>query len=135
MDDPVLDAARQIRPFLSGLVGPEAAGPLDAEIAELLGAARADQDTVARLSALLRSDEATSAFLEEVLDDAPEYRPLRWQRRAATRGLFETLPGDLLPMHAGKFGCPDGDYSWYRPDVGVPIPACPTHHIVLVKVG
>lgn len=136
MDDPVLEAAREIRPFLTDLVGPEAAGPLDNQLAELLEAAQAGQDTVAGLRALLRSDHATSAFLDDVLDDAPEYRPTRWQRRAPTRGIFETLPGDVLPMHAGKYGCPTGrDYTWYRPDVGVPIPDCPTHHVVLVKVG
>jgi hypothetical protein len=136
MDDPVLEAAREIRPFLTDLVGSEAAGPLDDQLAELLGAAQAAQDTVAGLRALLRSDQATSAFLDDVLDDAPEYRPTRWQRRAPTRGIFETLPGDLLPMHAGKYGCPTGsDYTWYRPDVGVPVPDCPTHQVVLVKVG
>ena len=136
MDDPVLEAAREIRPFLTDLVGSEAAGPLDDQLAELLEAAQAGQDTVAGLRALLRSDQATSAFLDDVLDDAPEYRPTRWQRRAPTRGIFETLPGDVLPMHAGKYGCPTGrDYTWYRPDVGVPIPDCPTHHVVLVKVG
>jgi hypothetical protein len=136
MEDPVLEAARQIRPALTVLVGAEAAGPLDEQLAELLAAAQAGQDTAGRLRDLLRSDDATSAFLDEVLDDAPEYRPLRWQRRAPTRGIYESLPGDLLPMHAGKYGCPTGrDYTWYRPDVGVPIPGCPTHHVVLVKVG
>lgn len=136
MDDPVLEAAREIRPFLTDLVGSEAAGPLDDQLAELLEAAQAGQDTVAGLRALLRSDQATSAFLDDVLDDAPGYRPTRWQRRAPTRGIFETLPGDLLPMHAGKYGCPTGmDYTWYRPDVGVPVPDCPTHHVVLVKVS
>jgi hypothetical protein len=136
MDDPMLEAAREIRPFLTDLVGSEAAGPLDDQLAELLEAAQAGQDTVAGLRALLRSDQATSAFLDDVLDDAPEYRPTRWQRRAPTRGIFEGLPGDLLPMHAGKYGCPTGrDYTWYRPDVGVPVPDCPTHHVVLVKVS
>ncbi|MGD0703545.1 MAG: hypothetical protein ABSA02_27135 [Trebonia sp.] len=136
MEDPVLEAARQIRPFLTGLVGSAAAGPLDEQIAELLVAAQAGQGTAGRLRDLLRGDEATSAFLEEVLADAPEYRPSRWQRRAPTRGIYETLPGDLLPMHAGKYTCLTGrDYTWYRPDVGVPVPNCPTHHVVLVKVG
>lgn len=136
LDSPVLEAAREIRPFLTELVGAETAGPLDEQLAELLGATQAGQDTVARLRALLRSDDATSAFLDDVLDDAPDYRPTRWQRRAPTRGIYEALPGDLLPMHAGKYGCPAGrDYIWYRPDVGALIPDCPTHHVVLVKVG
>lgn len=136
LDDPVLVAAREIRPFLTELVGAEAAGPIDAQLAELLGATQAGQDTVAQLRTLLRRDDATSAFLDDVLDDAPEYRPTRWQRRARTRGIYEALPGDLLPMHAGKYGCPAGrDYTWYRPDVGALVPSCPTHHVVLVKVG
>ena len=136
LDDPVLEAAREIRPFLTELVGAEAAGPIDEQLAELLGAPEAGQDTVARLRALLRGDDATSAFLDEVMDDAPDYRPTRWQRRTPTRGVYQGLPGDLLPMHTGKYGCPAGrDYTWYRPEVGALVPSCPTHHVVLVKVG
>lgn len=136
MDAPVLEAARQIRPFLTELVGSDAAGPLDDQIADLLGTAQADQDAVARLRALLRSDEATREFLDEVLDDAPEYRPQRWQPRPTRRGIFEALPGNPLPMHAGKYACPAGnDYTWYRPAVGYVIPACPTHHVALIKIG
>ncbi len=134
MDDPVLEAAREIRPFLTGLVGPHAAAELDQRIAELLASAPASADAVTSLRTLLDSDRATSRFLATVLEDAPEYRPPRWQPPSALRSPG-ALPGDLLPMHAGKYGCPRGDYTWYRPDVGTDIPDCPTHRIVLIRAG
>jgi hypothetical protein len=134
MEEPVVQAACQIRPYLTELVGPQAAPALDTRIASLLEVARGGEDATDSLRSLLQSDEATSEFLAEILDDAPKYRPPEWQPRTVLRGLVD-LPGDLLPMHAGKYGCPRGDYTWYRPDVGVVVPECPTHHIVLALIG
>jgi hypothetical protein len=134
MDEPVVEAARQIRPYLAELVGPQAAAEFDNRIASLLTAAHDDEDVPARLRALLEGDEATCEFLAEVLDDAPEYRPPKWQPPTVRRGIVD-LPGDLFPMHAGKYRCPTDDFIWYRPDVGVPVRKCPTHHVVLTLAG
>ena len=80
------------------------------------------------LRALLEGDEVTANFLQEVQADAPDYRPPDVQPNYARRRSFEPLAGDVAPvLHAGKFCCPHGDYVWYRPAVGTPIPACPTH--------
>jgi hypothetical protein len=134
MDDPVAEAARQIRPYLTELVGPQLAAELDSRIAGLLEDTTGREDATDRLRSVLEGNLATSEFLAEVLDDAPEYRPPKWQPHTVRRG-FAGLPGDLLPMHAGKYGCPRSDYIWYRPEVGVPVPECPTHHIVLSMIG
>jgi hypothetical protein len=134
MEEPVVQAARQIRPYLTELVGPQAAPALDTRIASLLEAARGGEDAAGSLRSLLQGDEATSEFLAEVLDDEPEYRPAKWQPHTVRRGIAD-LGGDLLPMHAGKYSCPRSDYTWYRPDVGVAVPECPTHHIVLTLIG
>ena len=86
--------------------------------------------TARRLRALLDSQEDTAWFLTEVLQrraavpaalpPAPlPPAPNRRQRRPG-RG-----PG---PIEAARYTCPHGDYVWYRPDVGTPIPDCPTHH-------
>jgi hypothetical protein len=133
MDDGVLESARAIRPYLEDLVGP-GAHELDERIAGLLAAAARGEDVSTDLWTLLESDEATSAFLEAVLADAPVYRPPAVQpdfRRRSDR-TYQPLAGDVAPvMHAGKFACPRGDYVWYRPAVGVPVPSCPTHGLRL----
>ena len=47
---------------------------------------------------------------------------------------YSGLPGEPSPIQADKFRCPYGDYVWYRPEVGVPIRRCPTHHCALEPV-
>jgi hypothetical protein len=125
VNEGVLEAARVIRPYLKTLVGP-AADDLDGQIAELLAAAGRGEEVAAVLGSLMARDEATAAFLDEVLADAPLYRPPEVQpdylRSAAPP------PGDVgTVLHAGKYACPGGDYVWYRPAISVPIPECPTH--------
>lgn len=34
---------------------------------------------------------------------------------------------------ADMYVCPSGDHTWYRPDVGIPVPVCPTHRTPLVR--
>jgi hypothetical protein len=116
-------AACAIRPYLAELVGP-AALRFDAEIAEILNAR--GKDIIASLLELLNGDEATAGFLEEVLMDAPHYRPPQVQPDSLRA--YTDLPGDVgAVLHSGEYVCPYGDYVWYRPAVGVPIPECPTH--------
>ena len=123
----VLEAARAIRPYLLALVGP-AADQLDRRIADLLSTGNDEQIPAVR--ALLESNETTGDFLTEVLADAPEHRPpdLRpGNVRQASVG-YRALASDVVPvLHAGKYACSEGDYVWYRPAVGTPIPECPTH--------
>jgi hypothetical protein len=133
MDEPIMEVARAIRPFLTALVAPAEADQLDRRIASILNA-RPAQDTSSRLRSLLASHEATSDFMAEVLDDAPDLRPPRFQLRTLRDAAYQPMPGNLQPA-AGKFGCPQGDYVWYRPSVGVAIPACPTHGIALVRMA
>jgi len=139
MDEGILQAARVIRSYLPMLVGPAAAAGLDQQVAELLAASGQDENSTARLRVLLGRDEATSAFLAEVLADAPHFRPPDMQPQyqiPKTRGLkWEALPGDQGSiLHAGVYVCPHGDFTWYRPAVGVPVPLCLTHGVALVKV-
>jgi serine/threonine kinase PknH len=49
---------------------------------------------------------------------------------------FQSLGGwEVSPVGAEKFRCPFGDYEWYRQEVGMPIPWCPTHSLPLQLVG
>lgn len=131
-DDGIREAARVIRAYLPTLVGP-AAADVDRQVAELLAADDRSPESAARLRLLLSRDEATDAFLAEILADAPNFRPPDMQPGYLTptaRGLgkWEALPGDPgVIMHAGVYVCPEGDYTWYRPAVGVPVPSCPSH--------
>jgi hypothetical protein len=129
----VLEAARAVRPYLPELVGPDA-GRADRRIADLLAAAGLGEDVAAELWSVLTGTEAIAAFVVEVLDDAPYYRPPEWQPSNPRGGGLEHLPGPAGPVqHAGKYACPQGDYVWYRAAVGTPVPQCPTHGSILVR--
>jgi hypothetical protein len=138
MDEGVLEAARAIRPYLPSLVGPAAAAGVDQQIARLLALTHRDEDVVAALRSLLERHEVTGDFLTEVLADAPLYRPPHVQpgyMRPTERGTnaIQPLPGDVgLIPGISKYVCPYGDYTWYRPSVGVPVQTCPTHAVNLV---
>ena len=131
MDEGVLEAARAIRWYLPELVGP-AAEEVDRQLAEALAATAGGEDAKRRVRVVLDGHEGTRAFLSAVLDDAPEYRPPQ-VRSGSSRGAgYSPLPGPPGPIDADKFCCPCGDYVWYRQEVGVPVPACKTHHRALV---
>jgi hypothetical protein len=127
----VQEAARCVRPYLPELIGPDAA-KVDAQLAELLVAAAQGEDVAMELRAALESYEGTRAFLEAVLENAPEYLPPQLQS-SALKTSYSGLPGDIQPVEADKYRCPKlNDYVWYRPSVGVPVPECPTCHVLLV---
>jgi hypothetical protein len=133
-DDGVWAAAQTIRPYLIDLIGQDAAGPLDRQIAGQLNRAANQPKAVAAMRALLEANEDTSWFLFEVLQDTPRHRPPYLQPRHRLRRGIPSPGGDPGPvMHAGIYECPCGDYVWYRPEVGTPVPECTTHHIPLTR--
>jgi hypothetical protein len=131
MDEGVWEAARAVRPYLIELLGP-AAADVDAELARLLAGEAGGEDVEQRLRAVLEAHEATTVFLDRVLADAPQFRPPRVV--SAHRRRYSGLPGPSSPVPADKFGCRRGDFVWYRPEVGVPVPPCPTHRCALEPV-
>lgn len=130
-DDGVLEAARAIRPYLRDLIGPTAAGITDQRIgAELTGSAdRAVM--VSRLRALLEEQPDTAWFLGRVLADKPLYRP-PYHQQAPLRRMVSPA-GDPGLVRADRYLCPRGDYAWYQPEVGAPVPECPAHHLPLAR--
>jgi hypothetical protein len=116
----LVEVARLVRPFLPELVGARAAD-LDARIGAALDGP--PRERVPRLRAVLASDDAVVAWVERALADPA----------GAVRG-FEPLPGQGEPVPADRFVCPvNRDVVWYRPKVGVPVPTCGTHSVVLVR--
>lgn len=129
----VLEAARVVRPYLPALVGSNA-DRTDRRIAELLAAAGRGEEVTTELWSALTGTPAITAFVVEVLGDAPHFRPPEWQPRHPRGEGLELLPGAAGPVaHAGKYVCPRGDYVWYRAGIGTAVPPCPTHGPVLVR--
>jgi hypothetical protein len=128
----VFAAARSVRWYLPDLVGPDA-DRVDGELSGLL-AERWDEEVGARLRGLMESTEGTSAFLEAVLDDAPDFRPPQVRSGAFKGAAYSGLAGDIGAVNAPMYRCPVGnDYDWWRPAAGTPIPMCSTHRVVLVR--
>ena len=131
-DDAVIEAARAIRPYLGRLAdSPTAAAELDRHLADALNDQSDRPATARRLRILLEDQEDTAWFLAEVLADAPHYRPPYDQPRYRRHTGIPAPAGDPGPIDAARYTCPHGDYVWYRPEVGTPIPACATHQIPL----
>ena len=127
MDKGLWEAACSIRPYLGEMMGPELAANVDTQLALLLERAAAGGDVEEPLRAVLEEHPATSVFLDMVLDDAPYFRPP--QAASHTMKGYSSLPGpNVSHAEADKFCCAAGDYVWYRIEVGVPIPRCPTHN-------
>jgi len=130
-DDGVLEAARAIRPYLGDLVGPAVAGMLDRRIADQFTSPANRTDMASRLRTLLEEQEDTAWFLSRVLGDKPLYRP-PYHQPTHQRGIISPA-GDPGLVEADRYACPRGDYVWYRPDIGTPVPDCPTHRISLTR--
>jgi hypothetical protein len=123
-EDNLREAARSIRPHLRNLVGDRDSTALDVKLAEILQQAEQGTDVGSAVQQLLTQRDETRAWLQLFLETGTI--------PSTTRG-FSPLPGTSHPHPGTKFVCPDGDYVWYRPFVGVPVPECPTHRKQLVK--
>jgi len=118
----VLEAARSIRPYLHALVEAEVAALIDSQLAALLASANLDQAVANRILELLAAQDATREWLADFLQTQQEPERLR---------NWSPLPGRGSIVNAAKFVCPQGDYIWHRPRVGVEPPTCPTHNLPL----
>jgi hypothetical protein len=130
-DDGVLEAARAIRPYLGDLVAPPLASAIDDRIASEFNSTASPAEIVGRLRALLEEHEDTAWFLTRVLADSSLRRP-PYLQRTRYRGITSP-PGDPFLVAADRLVCPRGDYVWYRPEIGAPVPACPTHQLALIR--
>ena len=133
-DAGVFEAARAIRPYLDRLVeSADAAAELERQLAGELGQVSDPSASARRLRILLEQHEDTAWFLGRVLADAPDYRPPYHQPGYRTRGTASPA-GDAMPIAAARYNCPVcGNYVWYRPDVGTPVPRCRTDDVLLTQ--
>jgi len=118
----VLEAARSIRPYLNELVEANVAAKIDSQLAALLAQIPLDQAIATQVVTLLTAQDATHQWLADFLQDQQQPKHLR---------TWSPLPGQGSIVNAAKFVCPQGDYIWHRPRVGVEPPTCPTHNLPL----
>jgi hypothetical protein len=129
-NEPVLELARAIRPYLPELLG-EHAAEVDRKLANLLAAAGRGAAVASAVLECLRERDAThgwgAAFLETGLPPDVAGLGTVWRH-------YDPLPGEGAPVLVDKYACPAGDYVWYRRSRGQSPPACPTHGRTLVLV-
>lgn len=130
-NDGILEAARAIRPYLNDLVSPAAAGSLDRRIADQLTSLADRAASADHLRVILEEQEDTAWFMSRVLSDKPLYRP-PYHQPVYKRDVVSPA-GDPGFIEADRYACPRGDFVWYRPDVGTPVPDCLTHHAALTR--
>ncbi len=124
--DSILELARSIRPYLHELLPAPAAGDLDAELGSLLAGQAAERSVPDVILERLRQHESTHVWASEFLANGlpPDVADVE-------KG-YSPLPGMGAPISPAKYACPFGDYTWYRRDIGQPVPRCATHDIALV---
>jgi hypothetical protein len=125
-DSEIFEAARSIRPYLHILIPDEVvAGLVDRELAQHLNQAQSGKPNANVILGILCSHEATRQWVSEFLE---QHQPPEVTRAFS----FQPIVGNPVPVAAGKYVCPLGDYTWYRPAAGTPVPRCPTHVVTLV---
>lgn len=143
----ILEAARSIRPYLSELLPEAEAKAVDQQLSDLLNTRQPiDKSILEVLTAKNTTREWLSKFLEDKKQNVtrgfsslPGHLSPVVTRNAkinlsSASGDFSSLPGDPSLVSAAKFVCPQGDYIWSRPRVGIEPPHCPTHNQPLVLV-
>jgi hypothetical protein len=116
----ILEAARSIRPYLGDLLGGvESAAAIDQQLADLLAQANNGQSVDNLILELLAAQEPTREWLSGFLQDKQQPEHQR---------TWSPLSGQPAIVNTTKFICPQGDYTWYRPRVGIEPPLCPTHN-------
>ncbi|MCP2256527.1 hypothetical protein LX15_000210 [Streptoalloteichus tenebrarius] len=128
-DEDILDAARAIRPRLSGALADE--------IDQLLARADGGEDVADALLEVLTGDDALRDEARRLLD-----RQVDTSRGADSGGYgmadsagYAALPGYAVPSAEIMYGCGECDYEYPVFEVGEPVPHCPHGHGALGRVG
>ena len=126
----ILEGARSIRPYLRSLLASDA-DMIDREVADLLGRAQAGEKVGNLLLDVLSRNDATREWMAQFLKN----HQLQYREETDTSSKsFEPPAGEVSALEMPIFRCPQCDYEWRRPFVGMPIRECPVHHISLVQI-
>ncbi len=111
----ILETALAIRPHLSQLLGTEAGEQMRQELDQLLKQAQAGEAIEDSIWELLTDTRATRNWVTQ------------FQQTNATQKGLNPLAGDISPISAREFKCPQCEYTWSRDRIGRPTPLCPNH--------
>lgn len=125
----IIAGCQALRPHLKTLLGEEAEG-MDNELRALLDQAQAGQRVEGQLLQIVARYTVTRTWLTDYLKE--KQNPLDEANRLKS---LDLLPGNNTALPLPLFRCPQGDYEWSRPSVGIPVPQCPSHHIDLIRIS
>lgn len=126
----VLQAAREIRPYLPELLMSAEANSLALRLEQAIAAAQQDEAQQVTILALLSEAESTREwtrlFLEEGKPAAEILQIIR---------TYHPLPGKTGAIASPRYRCPVASchQTWYRREVEAAIPDCPIHGVKLVR--
>jgi hypothetical protein len=132
MDEDLREAARALRGQLPELVG-DRADEYDAVLRDLLVRATTEEEEAVdeQFLSLVQGSPVLHEWVASLLSDE-HLRPPHAQ--PSTERGYTPLPGHGAPVDAQRYACPvDGNFVWYRPFIGVPVPTCPDHGTPLVR--
>lgn len=120
----ILEGAKVIRYHLPELLG-AGAEEFDMRVAEVLNSGQPDAERAQQLLKLLAGSPATAEWLADFLSSGqlPDPRATDLELRS----YYAPPAGQHSPPPTAKYVCPRGDFIWYQPMVGVPVPRCRTH--------
>jgi hypothetical protein len=121
-DEDIVIAARNLQSHLDELLPAEEANRIGGLLDEVLNAG--GKDVGNSILEVIAIHESTRLWLNKVLEERGELDNVK---------AYSPLPGKPTPIAADRFVCPKGDYVWYRPSVGVPVPLCPNHRLPLTE--
>ena len=125
-DEGVIEAARAIRPYLNDLVGPADAALVDRRIVSEFAAGVGQVGAgTANCGQCWRNTRTPHGSWGGYSCGTSRTTGRRTISRSAGAACARPS-GDPGSVEAARYICPHGDYVWYRPDVGTPVPACPT---------
>ncbi|MFE0515507.1 hypothetical protein [Streptomyces sp. NPDC058964] len=132
MEHALLETARVARSRLVALVGEEDAAGLDAQLAALLARSVTGEEVAGEVAELLMSRSELHSWAAQVLED-PQHRPPEVQRAGERTGGRPAGDGEVVD--AEPYHCREGDFVWWRLEVGEPVPRCPTpgHSLPLLR--
>lgn len=126
-NEPVLEAARAIRPFLpemKGLANPE---DVDRRLVLLLRAAGEGIDVEGQVVDLLRANPSTHDWAIKFIEFGVPPGTDQVLKGGGGAG-YQVPPGRAAPVRASRYECPvDGLFAWYRRTAMDEIPDCRDH--------
>jgi len=126
----VLQAAREIRPYLAELLPPSDAEVADKRLELILHTSTDEAAQSQEIQTLLSASETTHEWMRLYLE---EHRPATDILKIIRT--YQPLPGKSGAIASPRYRCPVANchQTWYRREATAAIPDCPIHGVKLVR--